>query len=193
MIRLDEGIYTWSRFDRERRCNFNGFLLRADGGCVVVDPVPMEPDDKAYFEALGVSPEAVVVTNRNHLRDSASWPAPLALCEAEAGEVDVKPRRLLRPGDTVGPGLEVIGLPGKSPGEIGLFWKSRRVLLLGDALIGPGGRLKTVPDPKIDDKARLIRSLKTLPALDFDILLLADGDPVMAGAKKAVEEFVASL
>ncbi len=193
MIRLDEGIYTWSSFDRERRLNFNGFVLAADGRCVVVDPVPLSADDKAYFDALGLKPEAVVVTNRNHLRDSASWPAPLALCEAELGEVDVEPKLVLRPGDAVGPGLEVIGLPGKSPGEIGLFWKARRVLLLGDALVGPGGRLKTVPDPKIDDKARLIRSLKTLPALDFDALLLADGDPILRGAKKAVEAFVSAL
>jgi len=192
MIRLSEGVYTWSRFDRERRCNFNGFLI-ADGEAIVVDPVPMSPDDRAYFEALGVKPELVVVTNRNHLRDSASWPAPLALCEAETGEVDVQPAEILRPGDSVGPGLEVIGLPGKSPGEIGLFWKKRRLLLLGDALVGPGGALKLVPDPKIDDKPRLIRSLKTLPALDFDALLLADGDPIMTGAKKAVETFVGAL
>lgn len=193
MIRLTEGVYAWSRFDRERRCNFNGFLLVEGAEALVVDPVPMSADDRAYFEALAVTPGLVVVTNRNHLRDSASWPAPLALCEAEAGEVDAQPARVLRPGDCVGPGLEVIGLPGKSPGEIGLFWKERRLLLLGDALVGPGGKLKLVPDPKIDDKPRLIRSLKTLPALEFDALLLADGDPIMAGAKKAVETFVGAL
>ena len=193
MIRLEEGVYTWSVFDRERRCNFNGFVLAGDGHCVVVDPPPMSDDDRAYLDSVALKPEWVVVTNRNHLRDSASWPAPLALPEAERGEVDVEARTWLNPGDTVGPGLEVVALPGKSPGEIGLLWRARRLLLLGDALIAPFGRLKLVPDAKIDDKAALVRSLKTLPELDFDGLLLADGDPLLREAKSAVTAFVAGL
>ena len=38
-------------------------------------------------------------------------------------------------GDRLGP-LQVVGVPGKSPGEVALFWEERKLLIVGDALIG---------------------------------------------------------
>jgi hypothetical protein len=32
--------------------------------------------------------------------------------------------------------LQVIGIPGKSPGEVGLFRQERKLLIIGDAVIG---------------------------------------------------------
>jgi glyoxylase-like metal-dependent hydrolase (beta-lactamase superfamily II) len=87
-------------------------------------------------------------------------------------------------------GLKVVSLPGKSPGEIALFWAESRVLLVGDALIAPSGKIKTVPDDKMDDPALLRRSLKRLMELDFDVLLVGDGDPILKGAKAAAAAFL---
>ena len=193
MIRLLDGVYVWSAFDPAKRFNFNGHLLKTGEGVVLVDPVPMSPDDLAYVETAGLRPDELVITNRNHLRDRgavvARWGTPTALHAAEIDEAGLQPERALRGGDVVR-GLRVVELPGKSPGEIGLYWPERRLLLLGDALIAPYGALKTVPLDKQDDPARLRSSLRTLLALDFDVLLVGDGDPILRGAKDAVAAFL---
>src|SRR5438270_4235125 len=123
MLRLLDGVYTWSSFDPDKRYNFNGFVLSGAGGCVVVDPPFLSDDDGAYVERAALRPELVVVTNRNHLRGWKWWAdrfrAPLAMHEAEAGQVDVAVARRLSDGEKLAFGLEVVHLPGKSPGEIG--------------------------------------------------------------------------
>ena len=83
--------------------------------------------------------------------------------------------------------------PCKSPGEIGLYWEKRGVLVLGDALIAPYGALKLIPESKLDDPARLKDSLRKLDSLEFDILLLADGDPILRDAKPKVMDFLKTL
>lgn len=193
MIRLADGVYTWGYFHPEKKYNFNGFVLCAKERCVVVDPPPMSDDDGAYFNAMGLQPELVVITNRNHLRDRAAWKLPWALHEKELSQVEEKPDRVLREGDLVGPELEVVHLPGKSPGEIGLYWRARATLVLGDALIAPQGRLKLIPEAKLDDPALLKRSLKKLEPLEFETLLVADGDPILNGGKAAVTAFLRGL
>lgn len=197
MIRLSDGIYSWSCFNTEKKYNFNGFILTAAGRTTVVDPPPLSPDDESYYETLGLSPDLFVITNRNHLR-ALDWfikrkAAPVAMHEAEAGQVDITVDRRLRDGEALGGGIEVVHLPGKSPGEIGLFWKERRTLILGDALIAPFGRLKLIPEAKLDDPKGLKVSLQKLRALDFDALLLADGDPLLHGAKAQVDGFLSTL
>jgi glyoxylase-like metal-dependent hydrolase (beta-lactamase superfamily II) len=197
MIRLDEGVHAWGYFNLEKKYNFNGFLFSGEGGRVVVDPPPLSEDDRAYFEALGLWPDLIVLTNRNHARDRQWWldrnPVPTAMHEAEVGQVDFKVDRALKEGDVVGPGLEVVHLPGKSPGEMGLYWRARKTLVLGDALIAPQGKLRLIPDAKLDDPALLRRSLRKLDGLDFERLLVGDGDPLLASAKAAVSEFVRAL
>jgi glyoxylase-like metal-dependent hydrolase (beta-lactamase superfamily II) len=197
MIKLAEGVHTWGYFNLEKKYNFNGFLLSGEGGIVLVDPPPLSEDDRAYFEALSLWPDLIVITNRNHLRDRQWWldrdPVPTAMHEAEAGQVDIKVERPLKEEDTLAPGLEVVHLPGKSPGEIGLLWRARKLLLLGDALIAPQGRLRLIPDAKLDDPAGLRKSVRKLEALDFDTLLLGDGDPILRGAKAAVADFLKGL
>jgi glyoxylase-like metal-dependent hydrolase (beta-lactamase superfamily II) len=110
--------------------------------------------------------------------------APIAIDEA------------VRQGDRIANALCVIHLPGKSAGEIGLYFDpahhavSREmggILLLGDAIIGhPPGALSLIPEPKLDDPSKLKRSLRKLLDYDFDVLLLCDGQPVLRGGKLKV-------
>jgi glyoxylase-like metal-dependent hydrolase (beta-lactamase superfamily II) len=193
MIRLFEGVYAWTWFSPEKRFNFNGHILKTAHGAVMVDPPALTADDLSYLDAAGLKPDALVVTNRNHLRTRedvlARWKIPVVLHEAEVEQAGVPADWTVEGGDDVY-GLKVVHLPGKSPGEIALFWAERRVLLVGDALIAPFGKLKTVPDEKMDDPALLRRSLAGLKALDFDVLLVGDGDPILSGAKSAAAAFL---
>jgi glyoxylase-like metal-dependent hydrolase (beta-lactamase superfamily II) len=56
--------------------------------------------------------------------------------------------------------LQVIGIPGKSPGKVGLFWQERKLLIIGDAVIGdPPGRCGLLRDKVMDDPLQLKDSL----------------------------------
>ena len=123
--------------------------------------------------------------------DEVTQLAPIAIDEA------------VREGDLIAGALRVIHLPGKSAGEIGLYFDpahhtvSREmggILLLGDAIIGnPPGALSLIPEPKLDDPSKLKRSLRKLLDYDFDVLLLCDGQPVLRGGKLKVAEFLNTL
>ena len=193
MIRLLDGVFMWSRFNPEKRFNFNGHVLKTATGVVMVDPVALSEEDLAYLDAAGLKPDALVITNRNHLRSReqvlSRWKVPTVLHEAEAPEAGVPADRMVRDGDDLF-GLRVVHVPGKSPGEIALLWPERRALLVGDALISPYGKIKTVPDEKMDNPALMRISLGRFKTLDFDALLVGDGDPIVKGAKAAVEAFL---
>ena len=93
-------------------------------------------------------------------------------------------------GERIGPFL-VIGVPGKSPGEVALHWPERRILIVGDAVIGnPPGRCGLLREKVMDDPPRLRQSVRKLLALDFDTLLVGDGTPILKGAKERLEELV---
>ncbi len=193
MIQLADGAYCWSAFNPEKKFNFNGHVLKTAEGTVIVDPVAFSADDLAYLEASGLKPDALVITNRNHLRERdavlARWKIPTVLHEAEAASAGISPDKTVKDGDKIH-GLVCVHLPGKSPGEIALYWPERRLFLVGDALIAPRGKLKTVPAEKQDDPAALARSLELLRTYDFDHLLVGDGDPLLGDAKSAVVAFL---
>lgn len=89
--------------------------------------------------------------------------------------------------------MRVGGVPGKSPGEIALFWEERKLLIAGDAVIGnPPGRCSLLPEKLMDDPAQLRQSLAELLALDFDILLMGDGVSILSHGKDRLKELVAS-
>lgn len=193
MIQLVDGAFAWSVFNPEKKLNFNGHILRTAEGTVIVDPVPFSADDLAYLDAAGLKPDALVITNRNHVRERADmlirWTIPTFIHTLEVQEAGITPDRTVQDGDKVH-GLVCVHLPGKSPGEIALYWPERRLFLIGDALIAPFGRLKTVPVSKQDDPAALKRSLALLRTYDFDDLLVGDGDPLLGDAKTAVVAYL---
>ena len=99
----------------------------------------------------------------------------------------------LEVGERVGP-LEVIDAAGKSPGEVAFFWRERRILVVGDAVIGtPSGRCGLLPDRVKDDPAHLRGSVRKFLDLDFDTLLVGDGEPILEGAKAKLEELIATF
>jgi glyoxylase-like metal-dependent hydrolase (beta-lactamase superfamily II) len=96
----------------------------------------------------------------------------------------------LEVGATVGP-LEVVDASGKSPGEVALLWRDRGILIVGDVIIGnPPGHCALLPERVMDDPARLRTSVRAFLDLDFDTLLVGDGESILQDAKARVEELV---
>ena len=83
-----------------------------------------------------------------------------------------------------------------SPDETALYIPAHRALVCADGVIRSDQQspLQFVPDWLMDDpeqtKAGLRAAFAKLLELDFDRLLLAHGQPILAGGKQALAEFV---
>ena len=195
MREVVSGIYTWPWFSEPHGYNFNGYLILYPAGNLCIDPVEPSADDLEEIARQGVA--RILLTNRNHSRAAnklcartgartAIHPADATHARKEGAELDDE----LRVGEKIGP-LVVVGVPGKSPGEVALHWPERKILIVGDAVVGdPPGRCKLLPEKVVDDPARLRESVRFLLALDFDILLPGDGAPILQGAKERLRELV---
>jgi glyoxylase-like metal-dependent hydrolase (beta-lactamase superfamily II) len=192
------GVLTWSWPSPRHAYDFNGYLIRDPGGNLCIDPV--EPGDGDLDAILREGVARVLLTNRNHVRSAelvrertgasiAIHPADAAYARGQGATIADE----LNDGQHCGP-FVVHAVPGKSPGEIVLHWPDRRLLVVGDALIGnPPGRLSLLPDKVMDDPAELRRSVRALAALELDVILVGDGASVLADAGARLRELVASF
>lgn len=186
-------IFTWPWYSEPHGYSFNGYFIKHVDGNLCIDPV--EPTAEDLEELAGYGVARILLTNRNHSRAAnkvrARTRSRTAIHAADAPHARKEGAELddnLNPGDKVGP-FVVVGVPGKSPGEIALHWRERKILLVGDALVGdPPGRCKLLPDKVVDDPPRLRESVRGLLALDFDTLLVGDGEPIPCLAKERVRE-----
>jgi len=115
------------------------------------------------------------------------WPAPHAVSQGTVvdGELLI--------GEKIGP-LVIEPAAGKSPGEVALHWPERRLLFIGDAVIGnPPGQCGLLREKVMDDPARLRSSVRNLLELDFDALLFGDGVPILTDAHARLEALVATF
>jgi glyoxylase-like metal-dependent hydrolase (beta-lactamase superfamily II) len=192
------GIFTWPWFSQRHGYDFNGYVVRDPAGTLCIDPV--EPDAATLEEIAQAGVTRIIITNRNHTRAVSAvrartgarvavHPDDAAYARSQGAEIDDD----LRGGATVGP-FVVVAVPGKSPGEVVLHAPTRRLLIVGDAVIGnPPGRCALLPDKVMDDPARLRTSVRRLLELDFDTLLVGDGTPILSGAKDRLAELVGSF
>lgn len=198
MREIVSGIFTWPWFSARHNYNFNGYLVQDAGGNLCIDPVEPEAATLDELGRLGVA--RVILTNRNHVRAAnavrfrtgartAIHPDDAAYARGQSAEID----DALHVGEHLGP-LHVVGVPGKSPGEIALHWPERRLLIVGDSVIGnPPGHCTLLPEKVMDDPPRLRASIRQLLDLDFDTLLVGDGASILDGAKDRLRELVGSF
>jgi glyoxylase-like metal-dependent hydrolase (beta-lactamase superfamily II) len=190
------GVFTWPWRSERHGYDFHGTLVLHREGNLCIDPAECGEDVLARLEREGV--ERIVITNRNHTRaanrvhertGASVW---IHACDADhAREQGVGIDETLEFGERVGP-FRVLDARGKSPGEIALHDPERRLLVVGDAVIGsPAGRLSLLPEALLDDPKQLRASLRRLLELDFDALLPGDGEPILAGARERLAELVA--
>jgi glyoxylase-like metal-dependent hydrolase (beta-lactamase superfamily II) len=74
---------------------------------------------------------------------------------------------------------------------VAFHWPERRLLIVGDAVVGnPPGRLSLLREKVLDDPTRLRESVRQLLSLDFDTLLVGDGECVLHDARERLGELV---
>jgi glyoxylase-like metal-dependent hydrolase (beta-lactamase superfamily II) len=189
------GISTWGKLSERHGYDFNGTFVRHAGGNLCIDPV--EPDAATLDELAELGVARVLITNRNHVRAAnavrertgaavAIHPADADYARAQGAQLDAQ----LAVGERVGP-FSVVAMPGKSPGEVALFDPARRILIVGDAVVGnPPGELALLSERVIDDPALLRASLRRALELDFDAIVVGDGVPILSGAREQLRDLV---
>ncbi len=191
-------VLTWSWFSEPHGYNFNSLLISSSDGDLCIDPV--EPNDEVLSELVRRGVSRILLTNRNHVRAanrvrertgarSYMHPEDAAYAIAQGAVLDGE----IHEGEMIG-ALKVIGVSGKSPGEVAFLWPERKALIVGDAVVGnPPGHLSLLRERVMDDPARLRRSVGQLLALDFDTILVGDGVSVIGDAKRRLGELVDSF
>src|SRR5512132_2086582 len=191
-------VLTWSRRSERHGYDFNSHLVRHPQGNLCIDPV--EPSEAVLDRIAGIGATRILLTNRNHTRAAnllrsrlgartAIHPKDADYARRQGAEIDDS----FEVGERIGP-LQVIGIPGKSPGEVGLFWRERKLLIVGDAVIGnPRGQCGLLPEKVMDDPVQLEQSLRAVLVLDFDTLLVGDGSSIVSHGKDRLKELVAGF
>lgn len=196
MEEIADGIHTWSVFSEEKGLDFHGYYLSTGGSAVLVDPV--EPGDGVLeaLEQLHPRPGIVLLTNKDHFRAAETfrdhfW-AQLAVHELEDPLLPTTADSTFADGDLLLGALEVIHIPGaKTPGECAFYFPRPKALVLGDVLIGkPSGELSMMAPEKYADPELARRSLRRLLDYDVDLVLVGDGDPILAGGGDALRRFL---
>ena len=197
MNEIVKGVYIWSVFSEEKKLNFNGYFIPTQHplfGNVVIDPPLVSDLDLAQMETLG-SVQQILITNRNHIRWSCElrekFNAEIRMNSADAQSEDMISDHNFGDGDMLAGFLKAVVIPdNKSPGETALYWEEKKILFLGDALIGkPPGDVSLLPPEKYADIEKSRAGIQVLDDLNFDSLLMGDGDPIVTGCKKAIERF----
>jgi len=192
------GVLTWAWFSEPHGYDFNGTLVLHEDGNLCIDPV--EPAEGVLDQLAERGVAQILISNRNHARAAndvrertgarvAIHPADAAYAKEQGLQIDAE----LVVGQRVGP-FSIVGVPGKSPGEIALHDAARRLLIVGDALIGnPPGELSLLRDRVLDDPGLLRRSVRGLLELDFDTVLVGDGVPILEGGREQLRALIGRL
>lgn len=197
MIEIAPGLWHWTARRESIGTEVSSYYLEFER--VMIDPmIPREGLE--WLERHG-PPEHAILTNRHHDRDS--WRLREAFgCTVHCisngvyeldgrGEVEA-----FEFGDQLPGGISVQEVDSICPDETALHIPRHRALACADGVVRwqAGDELQFVPDFLMDEPEQTKRGLRTayraLLDLDFDLLLLAHGDPVVGGARDALRTFV---
>jgi len=193
MRELAPGIWHWTAPHPNIGVDVSSYWI--PGLKLLLDPlaVPDEVDDV----------ECILLSCRHHVRDSleAAERFDATIQAPRTGMHDYPEDTPIQPYD-FGIGIlagEVTAheVGGLSPDETALHIPSVHALAIADGAIRYGDELHFVPDQYMDDpeqdKADLKRGFGELAdQLDFDVLLLAHGQPYPTGGREALRRFAES-
>jgi hypothetical protein len=202
MQEIAPGIFHWTAFRDTIGQDVHSYF--AAGSVTLIDP--MEPDEGLDWFSEHGPPERIVLTNRHHYRHSGRFVDRFGcrvLCH-RSGLHQFEGGPAVEGfdwGDELAPGITAHEVASICPEEAGIHVQSGGgALAVADGVVRwrSGGPLGFVPDNLLGDapdevKAGL-RSAYTRLAdeLDFELLLMAHGEPVVGGAAETLRAFATS-
>jgi hypothetical protein len=197
MEQIAPGLWHWRTLHDRIGTEVSSHYLERER--VLLDPlVPEEGLD--WFRRHG-TPEHILLTNRHHDRDSWRLREEFG-CTVHCirnGIYELEGRGEAEPfdfGDELPGGAIAYEVDAICPDETALHLPRHSALACADGVIRArgGGQLNFVPDQLMDEpeqtKSGLRDAYGRLLELDFDVLLLAHGDPLVGGAKDALRAFI---
>lgn len=199
MQELAPGIFHWTAF--------HDGIGKTVHSCFVADARalidPMQPDEGLDWFAEHGRPERILLTNRHHYRHSGRFAERFG-CTVHchrAGLHEFSDGREVEGfdfGDEVAPGITAHEVAAICPEESGLHIRSGGgALAVADGVVRweDGGPLDFVPDWLLGDDPEGVKEglraaySRLADELDFDLLLMAHGDPVVGGASESLRAF----
>jgi hypothetical protein len=196
MEEIAPGLWHWRARNEKIGSDVSSYYLAE--GRVLIDPMT-PPDGLEQLERLG-PPEHIVLSNRHHDRDSwrlrERFGATVHCIRNGLHELDGRgPVEPFDFGEQLPGGIVVYEVDAICPDETALHMPALRALACADGVVRSGGAgLGFVPDSLMDDpeqtKRGLLDAYTQLLELDFDLLLLAHGEPLVGGGKQALRDFI---
>jgi len=195
-------LYHWTTPHPRIGIEVSSYWLDSVG--VAIDPLVPTDAGIEWFGGRARSPEAVLLTNRHHYRDSGRFVEAFG-CAVHCNRAGLhefargESVQGFDPGDSLPGGLLACEVGGICPDETALYLPEQRALALADGLVRGRrtGPLGFVPDWLMDDpsetKAALLAAYaRLLGELDFEHVLLAHGDPLLGDGRALLEQVVAT-
>ena len=197
MIEIGSGLWQWTARRESIGAEVSSYYLESER--VLIDPmIPAEGLD--WLQQHG-APEHAILTNRHHDRDA--WQLHAAFgCAVHCirnGLYELEGRGPVEAfdfGDELPGEISVREVDAICPDETALHIPRHRALACADGVVrwGRGDALRFVSDSLMDEpeqtKRQLCEAYRGLLELDFDLLLLAHGNPVVGGAQDALRTFI---
>ncbi len=119
--------------------------------------------------------------------------AKLAYHEAEVNKIKPEADILLQDGQKLEScNMEIIHLPGHSPGNISIYLPKQKAIIMGDTVFDEDG-LVAPPKMYCSDYDQAKNIIKKILKHDFTTIFLSHGRPMILEAYKQVEDLVKSL
>jgi hypothetical protein len=197
MVEIAPGLWHWTARRESIGADVSSYYLESER--VLIDPM-IPCDGLDWFDAHG-TPEHAILTNRHHDRDAWRLHAAVGLTVhcVRTGLHELEGRGPVEGfefGDELPGGVTAHEVDAICPDETALHIPRHRALACADGVVRWRGddRLQFVPDYLMDDpaqtKAHLREAYRGLLGLDFELLLLAHGRPVVGDAPQALRAFV---
>lgn len=195
-------LYAWSVFNERLNIDFNAFAWirsEAEGGNVLIDPLPLSAHDTEHLRTLGGA-AWIVITNSDHLRSAKeiaeAFGAKIAGPAAEKAAFPLPCDRWLAEGDELVPGLVAFELEGsKTAGELALLLEGT-TLFAGDLIRAhrAGSLMTLLPEQKLKD-AKLARAsiARVAKRGGIEAVLVGDGWNVFRDGQKLLDELLSSM
>jgi hypothetical protein len=178
---LAEGLWRWTALHPKWGEVVGCVYYEAEDATVLIDPLIPAGEEDGFFRHLDADVER------------RGLPVVILLtCEWHRRSADELAERYgARVGGELPEGVEEIAIEGADERQVAYFIRPHRALVVAEIFATDDGELGVRPTPALERPDELDDSLNRLMELPVEQLLVAHGEPVLAGAKARMSEALA--